>query len=290
MVDRIFVKESVFPFLKLTGSDILLGPEMKSTGEVMGISEDFGMAFAKSQSAAGFTIPTGGTVFISVNDFDKPGVLPDGARPAARWASGILATRGTAEFLSAHGVAAETVYKVNEGRPNCVDLIKSGQIDIIFNTPLGRESHYDDTRHPQERHPARRARGDHPDRGRGHRAGHPGPARALRWTWPASRRSTGEWPQRARAPTRRPREASLRRAQRRGSARRRARRGAAGAGTRRDRRVAGIAGVSGGALVAAAWAGGADLRGLVEQAARACIPGPGCAAGAAGCSPARAWA
>jgi carbamoyl-phosphate synthase large subunit len=143
-VDRFFVKESVFPFLKLTGSDILLGPEMKSTGEVMGISEDFGMAFAKSQSAAGFTIPTSGTVFISVNDFDKKGVLPM-ARDLQALGFRILATRGTAEFLSGRGVEAEMVYKVNEGRPNCVDLIKSGQIDIIFNTPLGRESHYDDT-------------------------------------------------------------------------------------------------------------------------------------------------
>jgi carbamoyl-phosphate synthase large subunit len=142
-VDRIFVKESVFPFLKLAGSDILLGPEMKSTGEVMGISRDFGMAFAKSQSAAGFTIPTEGTVFISVNDFDKKGVLPH-ARELARMGIRILATRGTAEYLAAHGVPVEMVYKVNEGRPNCVDLIKSGKIDIIFNTPLGRESFYDD--------------------------------------------------------------------------------------------------------------------------------------------------
>jgi carbamoyl-phosphate synthase large subunit len=142
-VDRIFVKESVFPFLKLAGSDILLGPEMKSTGEVMGISRDFGMAFAKSQSAAGFTIPTEGTVFISVNDFDKKGVLPH-ARELARMGMRILATRGTAEYLAAQGVRVEMVYKVNEGRPNCVDLIKSGKIDIIFNTPLGRESFYDD--------------------------------------------------------------------------------------------------------------------------------------------------
>jgi carbamoyl-phosphate synthase large subunit len=143
-VPRIFVKESVFPFLKLQGSDILLGPEMKSTGEVMGISEDFGIAFAKSQSAAGYTIPTRGSVFVSVNDNDKKGVLPM-ARELKDMGFQILATRGTAEFLSAHGVAAEMVYKVNEARPNCVDLIKSGKIDIIFNTPLGRESFYDDT-------------------------------------------------------------------------------------------------------------------------------------------------
>jgi carbamoyl-phosphate synthase large subunit len=142
-VSRFFVKESVFPFLKLTGSDILLGPEMKSTGEVMGISQDFGIAFAKSQAAAGYTIPTGGTVFISVNDNDKPGVLPH-ARALGEMGMRILATRGTAEYLNAHGVPAETVFKVNEGRPNCVDLIKSREIDIIFNTPLGRESFYDD--------------------------------------------------------------------------------------------------------------------------------------------------
>jgi carbamoyl-phosphate synthase large subunit len=138
-----FVKESVFPFLKFPGSDILLGPEMKSTGEVMGISADFGMAFAKSQAAAGFSIPIRGTVFISVNDFDKAGVLPQ-ARAVHELGMRIVATRGTADYLTAHGVPAETVYKVNEGRPNCVDLIKSGQIDIIFNTPLGRESFYDD--------------------------------------------------------------------------------------------------------------------------------------------------
>src|SRR5262249_46447702 len=143
VVPRTFVKESVFPFLKLQGSDILLGPEMKSTGEVMGISEDFGIAFAKSQSAAGYKIPTSGSVFISVNDFDKKGVLPL-ARDLKAMGFQILATRGTADYLTGHDVAAEPVYKVNEGRPNCVDLIKSGKIDIIFNTPLGRESFYDD--------------------------------------------------------------------------------------------------------------------------------------------------
>jgi len=142
-VRRIFVKESVFPFLKFPGTDILLGPEMKSTGEVMGISEDFGIAFAKATSAAGFEIPTSGTVFISVNDHDKGGVLPH-ARELHQMGFRILATRGTAEFLRAHDVPAETVYKVNEGRPNVVDHIKSRQLDIVFNTPLGRESFYDD--------------------------------------------------------------------------------------------------------------------------------------------------
>jgi carbamoyl-phosphate synthase large subunit len=142
-VDRVFVKESVFPFLKFPGADILLGPEMKSTGEVMGVSADFGMAFAKAQSAAGFDIPTSGTVFVSVNDNDKPGVLPQ-ARALHEMGFRILATRGTAEFLTFAGVPAETVYKVKEGRPNVVDLIRSNGIDIVFNTPLGGESFYDD--------------------------------------------------------------------------------------------------------------------------------------------------
>ena len=143
-VARIFVKESVFPFLKFPGADILLGPEMKSTGEVMGISNDFGLAFAKSQQAAGYHIPTSGTVFISVNDFDKPGVLPH-ARALDEMGLHIVATRGTAEYLNAHGVKAEMVYKVQEGRPNIVDQIKDGKFRIVFNTPLGRESFYDDS-------------------------------------------------------------------------------------------------------------------------------------------------
>jgi carbamoyl-phosphate synthase large subunit len=143
-VKRIFVKESVFPFLKFQGADILLGPEMKSTGEVMGISSDFGIAFAKSQQAAGYRIPTSGTVFVSVNDFDKPGVLPH-ARALHEMGIHILATRGTAEYLREHGVPAETVFKVNEGRPNVVDLIKDGRIGVVFNTPLGGESFYDDS-------------------------------------------------------------------------------------------------------------------------------------------------
>jgi carbamoyl-phosphate synthase large subunit len=129
--------------LKFPGADILLGPEMKSTGEVMGISEDFGIAFAKSQMASGFRIPTEGTVFISVNDHDKAGVLPH-ARALAGMGFRILATRGTAEFLNREGVAVDTVFKVNEGRPNIVDFIKDGKISIVFNTPLGKESFFDD--------------------------------------------------------------------------------------------------------------------------------------------------
>src|SRR4029450_4851522 len=104
----------------------------------MGVSEDFGIAFAKAQAAAGFSIPTSGTVFISVNDFDKGGAPPQ-ARSLKERGFRLLATRGTAEFLGAHGVDAETVHRVNEGRPNVVDLIKSRQIDILINTPLGGE-------------------------------------------------------------------------------------------------------------------------------------------------------
>jgi carbamoyl-phosphate synthase large subunit len=143
-VSRIFVKESVFPFLKFPGADILLGPEMKSTGEVMGISNDFGIAFAKSQQAAGYRIPTSGAVFVSVNDFDKPGVLPH-ARALTEMGLTIVASRGTADYLNAHGVTAELVNKVQEGRPNIVDQIKDGRIQIVFNTPLGRASFYDDS-------------------------------------------------------------------------------------------------------------------------------------------------
>jgi carbamoyl-phosphate synthase large subunit len=109
----------------------------------MGISEDFGIAFAKAQAAVGTALPTSGTVFVSVNDFDKPGVLPH-ARELHEMGFRVLATRGTAEYLSARGVPAEMVYKVNEGRPSVVDLVKSGRIDLVFNTPLGRESFYDD--------------------------------------------------------------------------------------------------------------------------------------------------
>ena len=142
-VDRFFIKAPVFPFLKFPGADILLGPEMKSTGEVMGISENFGIAFAKAMSAAGSEIPTSGTAFVSVNDHDKEPVLPIAA---ALYEMGfaLIATRGTAAFLEGRGVPCEMIYKVNEGRPHVVDRIKSRGIDLIVNTPLGEASFYDD--------------------------------------------------------------------------------------------------------------------------------------------------
>jgi carbamoyl-phosphate synthase large subunit len=142
-VRRTFVKESVLPFHKFPGSDILLGPEMRSTGEVMGISRDYGLAFAKAQAAAGFPMPTSGTAFVSVHDQDKPAVLPL-AEQLSRLGFRIVATRGTADYCRSRGVPVDVVFKVNEGRPHCVDLIRSGEVDLVFNTPLGRESFYDD--------------------------------------------------------------------------------------------------------------------------------------------------
>jgi carbamoyl-phosphate synthase large subunit len=143
VVDRFFVKAPVFPFLKFPGSDILLGPEMKSTGEVMGISRNLGEAFAKAIAGAGSKLPREGTVFVSVNDRDKPGVLPH-ARALHTMGFALVATRGTAAYLNAHGVPSEEIFKVNEGRPNVVDRIKSHGIDLVINTPLGEESFYDD--------------------------------------------------------------------------------------------------------------------------------------------------
>jgi len=138
-----FVKSPVFPFLKFPGVDTILGPEMKSTGEVMGVAENFGLAFAKAQLAAGQPVPTAGRVFLSVNDRDKPqGVAI--ARELAGLGFKLVATRGTAQALRQAGLEVEVVHKVNEGRPNTVDLIKSRTLDLIINTPLGRTSRFDE--------------------------------------------------------------------------------------------------------------------------------------------------
>ncbi len=142
-IPHVAVKVPVLPFAKFTGVDTLLGPEMKSTGEVMGISDDFGMAFAKGQIAAGQTVPTEGTAFLSVNDHDKAGVVPI-ARRLARLGFRLMATRGTAAELRAAGLAVERVFKVNEGRPNVADHMLSRKIDLMINTPLGRDSFYDE--------------------------------------------------------------------------------------------------------------------------------------------------
>jgi carbamoyl-phosphate synthase large subunit len=130
---HVAVKEAVFPFTKFAGVDVLLGPEMKSTGEVMGIDADFGWAFAKSQVAAGVPLPRSGKVFISVKDQDKPAAL-EVARRLHGLGFLIEATHGTAAYLKERGLEVEPVNKVNEGRPHIVDHIKNGDISLVVNT------------------------------------------------------------------------------------------------------------------------------------------------------------
>ena len=139
----VFVKSPVFPFVRFPGVDTILGPEMKSTGEVMGGADSFGAAFSKAMMSAGQRLPELGCVFISVNNSDKPTVLPI-ARDLAALGFALTASRGTAAFLRAHGIDAEVVYKVNEGRPNIADQIVNRKIDMVINTPLGRDSFFDD--------------------------------------------------------------------------------------------------------------------------------------------------
>ncbi|HKQ61998.1 MAG TPA: carbamoyl-phosphate synthase large subunit [Candidatus Polarisedimenticolaceae bacterium] len=138
-----FVKEAVFPFVKFPGEDPVLGPEMRSTGEVMGVARDFGMAFAKAEIGAGTRVPLGGTAFVSVNDNDKPNVVPI-ARGLAELGFRLMATHGTGTYLRSQGIACSDVLKVFEGRPNIVDLMKNGEIDLLLNTPLGRETYFDE--------------------------------------------------------------------------------------------------------------------------------------------------
>jgi len=133
---HIAVKEAVFPFTRFAGVDALLGPEMKSTGEVMGIDVDFARAFAKAQIGAGQTLPKSGTAFISVRNSDKPAIVPL-ARTLSGMGFTILATSGTADALSAEGIAAERVNKVMEGRPHIVDAMKDGEVDLVINTSAG---------------------------------------------------------------------------------------------------------------------------------------------------------
>ncbi|MDX2479482.1 MAG: carbamoyl-phosphate synthase large subunit [Desulfuromusa sp.] len=137
--DYISVKEAVFPFVKFPGVDTLLGPEMKSTGEVMGIDYDLGNAYAKSQLGAGVKLPRSGKIFISVKDADKEQILEPVKKLISAGFS-IVATSGTATYLNQQGVDAERINKVKEGRPHCVDAIKSGEICLVFNTTMGAES------------------------------------------------------------------------------------------------------------------------------------------------------
>ena len=138
-----FVKSPVFPFNKFQGVDTILGPEMRSTGEVMGVAETFGIAFAKAQASAGVRLPQSGRIFLTVNDSDKKTLVPI-ARELVAHGLKLVATSGTCDYLKREGIDVELVLKVGEGRPNVVDLIKSRKINLIINTPLGSQSFIDD--------------------------------------------------------------------------------------------------------------------------------------------------
>ncbi|MDP8259788.1 MAG: carbamoyl-phosphate synthase large subunit [Candidatus Gygaella obscura] len=143
-VDHVGVKEAVFPFNMFPAVDPVLGPEMKATGEVMGMASSFGVAFYKAQEAAGTKLPLKGTVFISVADNDK-GKIVDAAKRMLKLGFNILATRGTKEFLEKNSVRTSLAIKVHEGNPNVSEDIENKKIDMIINTPIGRESKYDDS-------------------------------------------------------------------------------------------------------------------------------------------------
>ncbi len=136
---HVAVKEAVFPFQRFPGVDIILGPEMKSTGEVMGLDKDYKRAFAKSQLGASMSIPDGGTVFISVKDKDKA-VAAQLARRLSDYGFKLLATEGTSDYLTAQGLAVEQVNKVMEGRPHCADAIISGEVQLVINTTAGAQA------------------------------------------------------------------------------------------------------------------------------------------------------
>ena len=136
------MKEAVFPFARFPGVDPILGPEMRSTGEVMGLDANFEAAFAKSQIAAGSNLPTEGAVFISVKNSDKPAIVAAG-RDLVALGFRIVATGGTADVLKEAGIPVERVNKVAEGRPHIVDAMKNGDIQLVFNTTEGAQSHRD---------------------------------------------------------------------------------------------------------------------------------------------------
>jgi carbamoyl-phosphate synthase large subunit len=130
------VKEAVFPFARFPGATIALGPEMRSTGEVMGLDDDLGLAFAKAQAAARPGLPTGGNVFLSVKDADKAAAV-EIARELEGFGFALFSTSGTAKYLTDHGVQAKRLAKLSEGRPNAIDMIKNRQIAMVINTPSG---------------------------------------------------------------------------------------------------------------------------------------------------------
>jgi len=142
-LDHYCVKEAVLPFIKFPGVDAILGPEMKSTGEVMGVDNDFGVAFAKAQLSVNTSLPTSGRIFISVNGRDRVAVLPL-AQKLYNAGFTIVATSGTRLHLMANGIPAELVHKIHEGQPNVLDLLTNGSVGLMINTPVGRESFKDD--------------------------------------------------------------------------------------------------------------------------------------------------
>jgi carbamoyl-phosphate synthase large subunit len=139
------IKESVFPFRKFQGVDIILGPEMKSTGEVMGIDVDFGRAYAKAEIAAGHHLPTKGNIFVSVKDSDKRDIIPI-VKQLEDMGFNLIATGGTAKILERNGVKVRAIHKIAEGRPNAIDLIINKEIDLIINTPSGKGAKTDEGR------------------------------------------------------------------------------------------------------------------------------------------------
>jgi carbamoyl-phosphate synthase large subunit len=138
-VAHIAVKAPVFPFVRFPGSDPVLGPEMKSTGEVMGIDEDFDMAFSKALLGAGIRVPDGGTAFVSVKDADKDNIIP-AVEALVELGFAIIATGGTAQHLAAKGLPVNQVNKVAQGRPHIVDRLVDGDVDLVFNTTEGWQS------------------------------------------------------------------------------------------------------------------------------------------------------
>lgn len=138
-INHIAVKEAVLPFNKFPGVDTVLGPEMKSTGEVMGIDTEFGLSFQKAQLGAGVRLPQEGTVFLSVNDRDKEGLVPI-AQQLSDMDFRLIATGGTCAFLKSHNIACNRIFKIQEGRPNILDAIKNGEISLMINTPAGEQS------------------------------------------------------------------------------------------------------------------------------------------------------
>ncbi len=169
------VKEAVFPFNMFPEVDPLLGPEMRSTGEVLGLADTFGEAFFKAQEAAQQTLPLEGTVLITVAEKDRPAVV-EVARQFAELNFTILATAGTAACLARHGIAAQVVNKMHEGRPHIVDLVKNREIHLIVNTPGGQAEPVRRFLHPQERHQVQGALHHHAGRRAGGGQGNRGAA------------------------------------------------------------------------------------------------------------------